>query len=79
MFSVLNEIFDNSHFRTTAVIAASIGSACFLYVLVGITGYLSYGDNIEGNIVKMCTYSNHSPLTYPRSSSLQIPRPPRPP
>ncbi|OCK85232.1 hypothetical protein K432DRAFT_377820 [Lepidopterella palustris CBS 459.81] len=53
MFSILNEIFDNSHFRTTSVVGASIGSACFLYILVAITGYLSYGDNVSGNIVNM--------------------------
>ncbi|KAF9732497.1 hypothetical protein PMIN06_012005 [Paraphaeosphaeria minitans] len=53
MFSILNEIADNSQFRTTSVIFASIGSACALYILTGITGYLSYGDNITGNIVNM--------------------------
>lgn len=53
MFSILNEIADNSHFRTTTVIFASIGGACALYILTGITGYLSYGDNIHGNIVSM--------------------------
>lgn len=57
MFSILNEIFDNSHFRTTSVVGASIGLACFLYILVGITGYLSYGDKVGGNIVSMCKYS----------------------
>ncbi|KAH7551193.1 hypothetical protein BM1_10067 [Bipolaris maydis] len=53
MFSILNEIADNSHFRTTTVIFASIGGACGLYILTGITGYLSYGDKIHGNIVSM--------------------------
>ena len=53
MFSILNEIANNSHFRTTTVIFASIGGACSLYILTGITGYLSYGDNIKGNIVSM--------------------------
>jgi hypothetical protein len=53
MFSILNEIKNNSHFRTTAVVVASIGSACFVYLLVAITGYLSYGSNVQGNIVSM--------------------------
>jgi amino acid permease len=53
MFSILNEIADNSHFRTTSVIFASIGGACSLYILTGVTGYLSYGDKIHGNIVSM--------------------------
>lgn len=53
MFSILNEIADNSHFRTTSVAASSIGSGAASYVLVGITGYLSFGDAIGGNIVSM--------------------------
>lgn len=51
MFSILNEIADNSHWRTTSVIFASIGSAAALYILVGITGYISFGNEVGGNIV----------------------------
>ncbi|KAH6644203.1 transmembrane amino acid transporter protein-domain-containing protein [Boeremia exigua] len=64
MFSILNEISDNSHFRTTTVILASIGGGCALYILTGITGYLSYGDNITGNIVSM--YPTAAPATIGR-------------
>ncbi|MCJ1429224.1 hypothetical protein MMC29_007137, partial [Sticta canariensis] len=53
MFSVLNEIQNNSQFRTTSVVVASIGTASFLYVLVAITGYLSFGNAIAANIVGM--------------------------
>lgn len=53
MFSILNEIHDNSHFNTTSVVLASIGSAASTYILVAITGYLSFGDNVSGNIVGM--------------------------
>ncbi|KAF9891236.1 hypothetical protein FE257_004800 [Aspergillus nanangensis] len=53
MFSILNEIDNNSHFRTTGVVFASIGSAAATYILVAITGYLSFGDNVGGNIVSM--------------------------
>ncbi|KAF2015648.1 hypothetical protein BU24DRAFT_441245 [Aaosphaeria arxii CBS 175.79] len=62
MFSILNEIADNSHFRTTSVVFASIGSACGLYILTGITGYLSYGDNIKGNIVSMYPTAAYSTI-----------------
>jgi hypothetical protein len=41
-------------FRTTSVVASSIGSAAGVYILVAITGYLSFGDNVLGNIVGMC-------------------------
>ena len=51
MFSILNEIGNNSHFRTTGVVLASIGTAAFLYILVAITGYLSFGNAVGGNIV----------------------------
>ena len=54
MFSILNEIGNNSHFRTTAVVVASIGISAFLYVLVAITGYLSFGNAVGGNVVAMC-------------------------
>jgi amino acid permease len=57
MFSILNEIRDNSPFRTTSVVTASIGSAASIYVLVAVTGYLSFGDNIIGNIVAQYTPS----------------------
>ena len=53
MFSVLNEIANNSHFRTTSVVVASIGSSAATYILVAITGYLSFGDKVGGNIVSM--------------------------
>ncbi len=54
MFSILNEINNNSHFRTTGVVVGSIGSAAVIYVLVAITGYLSFGEKILGNIIAMC-------------------------
>src|SRR5690606_1559960 len=36
-----------------SVVSGSIGTACFVYVLVAITGYLSFGDNVSGNIIAM--------------------------
>ena len=57
MFSILNEIGNNSQFRTTTVVFASIGVSAFLYVLVAITGYLSFGNAVGGNVVAMCKNS----------------------
>lgn len=54
MFSILNEIKDNSRKQTTGVAFASIGLAASVYVLVAITGYLSFGDKVTGNIISMC-------------------------
>ncbi|MCJ1242485.1 hypothetical protein MMC14_010493 [Varicellaria rhodocarpa] len=57
MFSILNEINNNSHFRTTSVVVASTGVAGFIYILVAITGYLSFGNAVAGNIMGMYTPS----------------------
>ena len=66
MFSVLNEIGNNSSFRTTSVVIASIGISAVIYVLVAITGYLSFGNAVLGNIVGMCKSSlNEDYLVYP--------------
>ena len=54
MFSILNEIKDNSPASVLIVIISSIGSAAAVYVLVAVTGYLTFGSNIQGNIVGMC-------------------------
>ena len=51
MFSILNEISTPTPYRTTAVVTASIGTAGSLYILVAITGYLSFGNEVGDNIV----------------------------
>ncbi|KAF2153008.1 hypothetical protein K461DRAFT_277783 [Myriangium duriaei CBS 260.36] len=51
MFSILNEIEDTSPKSTTSVVTASIGTSASIYLLVAITGYLTFGDNVVGNIV----------------------------
>lgn len=53
MFSVINEIKDNSPGSIVGVISASIGSAASIYVLVAITGYFTFGNDVLGNIVMM--------------------------
>lgn len=53
MFSILNEIRNNSLKSTTSIITISIGSASVLYTIVAITGYLSFGNQVLGNIVGM--------------------------
>ena len=54
MFSILNEIQDNSPGSIVGVISGSIGTAACVYILAAITGYLTFGDKIVGNIVQMC-------------------------
>jgi amino acid permease len=54
MFSIMNEIKDNRPSSMMGVIGASIGSAASIYILVSITGYLTFGNSVVGNIVSMC-------------------------
>ncbi|KAI1129270.1 transmembrane amino acid transporter [Nemania abortiva] len=53
MFSIVNEIKDTSPKSILGVISTSIGSAAGVYVLVSVTGYLTFGNDITGNIVSM--------------------------
>ncbi|KAI1804828.1 transmembrane amino acid transporter protein-domain-containing protein [Daldinia bambusicola] len=53
MFSILNEISNNSPGSIMGVIFTSIGSAAGVYILVAITGYLTFGNDVIGNIVSM--------------------------
>lgn len=62
MFSILNEIADNSPFKTTAVVVASNSLSGSIYVLVAVTGYLSFGSNVIGNIVAQYTPSVFSTI-----------------
>ncbi|ROT41078.1 vacuolar amino acid transporter 5 [Sodiomyces alkalinus F11] len=53
MFSILNEIKDASPGSIVGVVGTSIGSAASMYVLVAVTGYLTFGNKVTGNIVSM--------------------------
>ncbi|CAN8100517.1 unnamed protein product [Discula destructiva] len=53
MFSVINEIKDYTPGSLVGVISSSIGSASSIYLLVAITGYLTFGNDVLGNIVSM--------------------------
>lgn len=54
MFSILNELKDNSPSSVVGVVGSSIGSAASIYILVAITGYITFGNDVVGNIVSMC-------------------------
>ncbi|KAK3186149.1 hypothetical protein K4F52_005139 [Lecanicillium sp. MT-2017a] len=53
MFSIVNEIKDNSPGNMVSVVGSSIGSAGVIYLLVAITGYITFGNSVVGNIVMM--------------------------
>ncbi|KAH3901255.1 related to Vacuolar amino acid transporter 7 [Saccharomycodes ludwigii] len=51
MFSICNELQDNSIKNITRVINQSVGISCTLFLTVGILGYLTFGDDVQGNII----------------------------
>ncbi|KAI8059414.1 transmembrane amino acid transporter protein-domain-containing protein [Gilbertella persicaria] len=51
IFSVYNELKKNDEKSIVQVISTSIGSAAFIYELVAILGYLSFGKHVLGNII----------------------------
>ncbi|KAF4469336.1 AVT6-involved in amino acid efflux from the vacuole [Fusarium albosuccineum] len=53
MFSILNELKDNSPSSVVGVVSSSIGSAASIYIVVAITGYITFGNAVVGNIVSM--------------------------
>ncbi|KAI8138899.1 transmembrane amino acid transporter protein-domain-containing protein [Fennellomyces sp. T-0311] len=51
LFSVHNEVKDNSRRSMVKVIVTSIATAGMFYELIAIVGYLSFGKNARGNII----------------------------
>ncbi|KAI9271755.1 transmembrane amino acid transporter protein-domain-containing protein [Phascolomyces articulosus] len=58
IFSVYNELKDNSQHQVTKVISSSIGSAAGVYQAIGIMGYLTFGKEVLSNVI----------LEYPQSA-----------
>lgn len=64
MFSIVNELQHRTSANINRVVATSISFSAFFYCLVGVTGYLSFGNIVSGNIVSM----------YPSSVATEIGR-----
>ncbi|CAB4257050.1 similar to Saccharomyces cerevisiae YIL088C AVT7 Putative transporter, member of a family of seven Saccharomyces cerevisiae genes (AVT1-7) related to vesicular GABA-glycine transporters [Maudiozyma barnettii] len=62
LFSIINELEDNSMTQINKVINSSIGISSFFFLSVGIAGYLTYGSNTLGNI--LLNYDQNSPWIY---------------
>ncbi|KAL6940312.1 hypothetical protein ACO0QE_004210 [Hanseniaspora vineae] len=52
-FSVVNELQNNTLKSIRVVALSAMSLACILYTVIGISGYLTFGDNIKGNIITM--------------------------
>lgn len=62
LFSIINELKENSMENITSVIKRSISISTFVFLAVGISGYLTFGSNTLGNIV--LNYDPESIWTY---------------
>ncbi|SNX85425.1 uncharacterized protein MEPE_04134 [Melanopsichium pennsylvanicum] len=53
MLPVYNELFQNVQGRVNTAIGSSIGTGGVVYLIVGVLGYLSFGNNVGDNIIAM--------------------------
>ncbi|KAI9353814.1 transmembrane amino acid transporter protein-domain-containing protein [Obelidium mucronatum] len=53
IFAVHNELDDNAIPRVSRVIHLSITTAFSVYQLIGIMGYLTFGNSVAGNVISM--------------------------
>ncbi|PIA14898.1 hypothetical protein COEREDRAFT_82330 [Coemansia reversa NRRL 1564] len=66
IFSVYNELHDNSSKQVNGTIALSIGSACGVYQWIAVLGYLTFGSKVAPNLLTM--YDNSLVITLCRLS-----------
>ncbi|KAJ2797472.1 hypothetical protein H4R20_005167 [Coemansia guatemalensis] len=66
IFSVYNELRDNSSKQVNGTIALSIGSACGIYQWIAVLGYLTFGSKVAPNLLTM--YDNSLVITLCRLS-----------
>ncbi|KAJ2493244.1 hypothetical protein IWW37_000707 [Coemansia sp. RSA 2050] len=66
IFSVYNELRDNSSKKVNGTIKLSIGSACAVYQWIAILGYLTFGSKVAPNLLTM--YDNGAVITFCRLS-----------
>jgi amino acid permease len=53
IFSVYNELSDNGQSMLNSIITTSIGAAAAIYHIIGILGYLTFGNSTGSNIIQM--------------------------
>ncbi len=53
MFTFANELNNPTQQRILRFLITSLSIACSLYIVVGLSGYLSFGSNITGNIISL--------------------------
>lgn len=78
MFSIVNEIKDNSPGNMVRMVVSSIGTAACIYLVVGVTGYITFGNAVKGNIVMMCMYFDQA-CNMDKLTAFQTPQTQHPP
>jgi amino acid permease len=53
IFSIYNELGDNSQKEMEKVISQSVGSSLLVYQIIGVFGYLTFGSHVSSNIIGM--------------------------
>lgn len=53
IFPIHNELIQNTQARMTTIILTSIFSASFIYEVVSVLGYLTFGSRVTANIIAM--------------------------
>lgn len=53
MFSIINESKDKSDKNILQIIGSLMGLSTALFLVVGLAGYLTFGDNVSGNVILM--------------------------
>ncbi|KAL7753366.1 hypothetical protein RI367_001141 [Sorochytrium milnesiophthora] len=53
IFTVYNEIKDNTQRNLNIVLSVCVSTALMVYFIIGSLGYLMFGDQVAGNIIRM--------------------------
>ncbi|RIA96061.1 vacuolar amino acid transporter 5 [Glomus cerebriforme] len=53
IFSIYNELVDNSQTNINNVVTGAIGTTTTIYQIIGLLGYLSFGDDVLPNVISM--------------------------
>ncbi|KAG0182592.1 hypothetical protein DFQ28_002763 [Apophysomyces sp. BC1034] len=51
IFTVFNELQDNTPRRVLKVLVSSVGGSAVMYQIIGVMGYLSFGKDVRGNVI----------------------------
>lgn len=65
MFSIINESRDKSIKKLSLLVYIAIAVSSVFFIIVGVSGYLTFGTNVEGNVILL--YPNHWSTTLGRA------------